>query len=60
MLSEFETNGFYTERGFFSERHMGALRDEIDSIGLDFMDEMHPHKKSPTHSQTHYRTLSHK
>ena len=47
MLSEFKTNGFYTERGFFSERHMGALRDEIDSIGLDFMDEMHPHKKSP-------------
>ena len=47
MLSEFETNGFYTERGFFIERHMGALRDESDSIGLDFMDEMHPHKKSP-------------
>ena len=47
MLSEYNTNGFYTERGFFSESYMDTLRDEIDSIGLDFMNIMHPHKKSP-------------
>ena len=47
MLSEYNTNGFYTEREFFSENYMDTLRNEIDSIGLDFMDEMHPHKKSP-------------
>ena len=47
MLHEYKTNGFYTERGFFSESYMDTLRNEIDSIGLDFKDEMHPHKKSP-------------
>lgn len=47
MLSEYNTNGFYTERGFFSESYMNTLRNEIDSIGLNFKDEMHPHKKSP-------------
>ena len=47
MLSEYNTNGFYTERGFFSESYMNTLRNEIDLIGLNFKDEMHPHKKSP-------------
>ena len=44
MLSEYNTNGFYTERGFFSERYMDELRDEVDSItqtkGLLFLNEI--------------------
>ena len=51
MLSEYNTNGFYTERGFFSERHMDELRDEADSItqtkGLLFLNEIQIHKESP-------------
>ena len=50
-MKEFETNGFYTERGFFSERHMDELRDEVDSItqtkGLLFLNEIQIHKESP-------------
>jgi hypothetical protein len=51
MLSEYNTNGFYTERGFFSERYMDELRDEVDSItqtkGLLFLNEIQIHKESP-------------
>ena len=43
----FETIGFYTERGFYSERYMDELRDEVSSFESDFSNIMHPHKKSP-------------
>ena len=46
-MNQFETNGFYTVRGFYGKRYMDELRDEIDSIGSDFSNIMHPHKKSP-------------
>ena len=46
MFNEYNTNGFYTERGFFSENQMDELRDEVDTT-FDFKEEMHPHKKSP-------------
>ena len=47
MLSEYNTNGFYTERGFYSERYMDELRDQVGSFESDFSNVMHPHKKSP-------------
>jgi len=50
-MNEFEINGFYTERGFYSERYMDELRDEVDSItqtkGLLFLNEIQIHKESP-------------
>jgi hypothetical protein len=55
--SGFETNGFYTERGFYSERYMDELKDEIVSLEFDYRNEsryelesksiMNPHKRSP-------------
>ena len=34
-MNQFETNGFYTVRGFYGKRYMDELRDEIDSIGSE-------------------------
>jgi hypothetical protein len=46
MLHEYNTYGFYTERGLFSESYINNLREEIDSIGYELDISMHPHKTS--------------